>query len=142
MKTACVLGGNGMIGVKLVSRLKKEGYWVRSVDRKEPEFSKSEADHVMIRDLREYTNVVYALSLDLGHKFDEVYMLAAEMGGALFVFTGQNDAEIIHNSAIMNLNVCEALSIIGCGKLFFSSSACCYSERLQENLGNGGLSVS
>lgn len=139
MKTACVLGGNGMIGTKLVSRLKNEGYWVRAVDRKEPEFSKSDADEVVILDLREYTNVVYALSRNLGASFDEVYMLAAEMGGSLFVFTGDNDADIIHNSAIMNLNVANAASIIGCGKLFFSSSACCYSERLQEDLGNGGL---
>jgi len=141
MKTACVLGGNGMIGTKLVSRLKNEGYWVRTVDRKEPEFSKSEADHSVILDLREYKNVEDAIFLPFGC-FDEIYMLAAEMGGALFVFTGENDADIIYNSAVMNLNVANAASTIGCGKLFFSSSACCYSERLQEDLGNGGLKES
>jgi len=143
MKTACVLGGHGMIGMKLVSRLKQEGYWVRSVDIKESEFAKSEADEDMILDLRSYRSAGEALCKTQNNKkFDEVYMLAACMGGALFVFTGQNDADIIHDSAIMNLNVAEAAKTVGVGKLFFSSSACCYSERLQEELGNSGLKES
>lgn len=138
MKTALVLGGHGMIGMQLVKRLKKEGYWVRSVDIKEPEFSKSEADEDLLLDLTQEDNVIRSLSIDFGI-FDEVYMLAAQMGGSLYVFTGENDAEIIHDSAIMNLHVAKCSSIIGVGKLFFSSSACCYSERLQEELGNSGL---
>lgn len=148
MKTACVLGGHGMIGMQLVSRLKKEGYWVRSVDIKEPEFRKSDADESFLLDLRIKGNVEKSLfapnqkSLKGGFIFDEVYMLAACMGGALFVFTGENDADIIHDSCLMNLNVAKAASKIGVGKLFFSSSACCYSERLQDELGNGGLKES
>lgn len=139
MKTALVLGGHGMIGMQLVNRLKKEGYWVRSVDIKHPEFSKSKAHQSVLLDLREKIKVFEAFTLPEFKKFDEVYMLAAQMGGALFCFTGENDATIIHDSAIMNLNVAEIATTLGCGKLFFSSSACCYSERLQEELGNGGL---
>jgi nucleoside-diphosphate-sugar epimerase len=144
MKTACVLGGNGMIGMKLVSRLKQEGYWVRSVDIKEPEFEKSKADEVFIKDLRDKESVSQSLFSPFQKNvkeggFDEVYMLAAQMGGAFFCFTGVNDADIIHDSAIMNIHVADISSRIGVKKLFFSSSACCYSERLQEDLGNGGL---
>ena len=144
MKTACVLGGHGMIGMQLVKRLKKEGYWVRSVDIKFPEYGISEANHVMIADLRNSNEVGKALFSPTQKKivnsgFDEVYMLAAEMGGALYVFTGENDADIIHNSALMNLNVAKQASRLGVKKLFFSSSACAYSERLQENLNSGAL---
>lgn len=142
MKTALVLGGHGMIGMQLVKRLKKEGYWVRSVDIKEPEFEKSQANSSCILDLRDKRDVFEAFTLTGFKPFDEVYMLAAQMGGALFCFTGENDATIIHDSAIMNLNVAEIATTLGCGKLFFSSSACCYSERLQEDLGNGGLKES
>lgn len=142
MKTACVLGGHGMIGMKLVSRLKQEGYWVRSVDIKEPEFEKSEANQDLLLDLRDSHNVNIALTSPVMDSFDEVYMLAAQMGGCLFTFTGENDADIIYDSAIMNLHVADVASTIGCGKLFFSSSACCYSERLQEELGNSGLKES
>lgn len=144
MKTACVLGGHGMIGMQLVKRLKQEGYWVRSVDIKYPEYGISEADHVLIADLRNINEVSNALFSPTQRRidkdgFDEVYMLAAEMGGALFIFTGENDADIIHNSALMNLNVAKKASEMGVKKLFFSSSACAYSERLQEDLNSGAL---
>lgn len=140
-KTACVLGGHGMIGMQLVKRLKMEGFWIRVVDIKDPEFEKCQADENWMLDLTREENVAKSLSLKDGI-FDEVYMLAAQMGGALYVFTKENDADIIHDSAIMNLHVAKWSSILGVGKLFFSSSACCYSERLQEELGNGGLKES
>lgn len=127
MKTALVLGGTGTIGHQLVKRLKKEGYWVRAVDRKKNEFSDTEADDLLIGDLREIKVVERAFN----RPFDYVFMLAAEMGGALYVFTGESDAEIIHNSALMNLNVAKVASESNVGRLFFSSSACCYSEKYQ-----------
>jgi nucleoside-diphosphate-sugar epimerase len=149
MKTACVLGGHGMIGMQLVKRLKEEGYWVRSVDIKEPEFSESKADEALLLDLRIESNVSKALwspnqnsFKDSDKSFDEVYMLAAQMGGALYVFTGENDSEIIHDSAIMNLHVAKKASEFKVKKLFFSSSACAYSERLQENLNSASLKES
>ena len=146
MKTALVLGGHGMIGMQLVKRLKKEGFWVRSVDIKEPEFSKSEADQSLILDLRSEFNMSRVLFSpnqltisDKENSFDEVYMLAAQMGGALYVFSKENDADIIHDSAIMNLHVASIAAKLGVKKLFFSSSACCYSERLQEDLNSAAL---
>jgi nucleoside-diphosphate-sugar epimerase len=146
MKTACVLGGHGMIGMQLVKRLKSEGYWVRSVDVKQPEFSKSEADEAFILDLRNPLNVSKALWNpqqttwhDKVNAFDEVYQLAADMGGALYVFTGVNDADIIYDSTMINLHVAKVASEHGVKKLFFSSSACAYSERLQESLDSASL---
>jgi nucleoside-diphosphate-sugar epimerase len=146
MKTACVLGGHGMIGMQLVKRLKSEGYWVRSVDVKQPEFSKSESDEAFILDLRNPSSVSKALWNpqqtswhDKVNAFDEVYQLAADMGGALYVFTGVNDADIIYDSTMINLNVAKAASELGVKKLFFSSSACAYSERLQESLDSASL---
>jgi nucleoside-diphosphate-sugar epimerase len=146
MKTACVLGGHGMIGMQLVNRLKKEGFWVRSVDIKFPEFSESNANDVLIADLRNISEVSKALYapnqtgiFDKVGSFDEVYMLAAQMGGALYVFTGDNDADIIYDSTIMNLNVAKKASEFSVKKLFFSSSACAYSERLQEDLNSASL---
>jgi GDP-D-mannose 3',5'-epimerase len=141
MKTACVLGGHGMIGMQLVKRLKSEGYWVRSVDVKHPEFAESKADQAMILDLRDPSSVSKALWgpnqkewHDPENSFDEVYQLAADMGGALYVFTGVNDADIIYDSTMINLNVAKKAAEFGVKKLFFSSSACAYSERLQESL--------
>ena len=141
MKTACVLGGHGMIGMQLVKRLKSEGYWVRSVDVKEPEFAESAANQSLILDLRDPSSVSKALWgptqkewHDPENSFDEVYQLAADMGGALYVFTGVNDAEIIYDSTMINLNVAKKAAEFGVKKLFFSSSACAYSERLQESL--------
>jgi nucleoside-diphosphate-sugar epimerase len=141
MKTACVLGGHGMIGMQLVKRLKSEGYWVRSVDVKEPEFAESAANQSLILDLRDPSSVSKALWgpnqkewHNPENSFDEVYQLAADMGGALYVFTGVNDAEIIYDSTMINLNVAKKAAEFGVKKLFFSSSACAYSERLQESL--------
>lgn len=146
MKTACVLGGHGMIGMQLVNRLKREGYWVRSVDVKHPEFAKSAADEAFILDLRNESNVSKALWNpqqtswhDKVNSFDEVYQLAADMGGALYVFTGVNDSDIIYDSTLINLNVAKKASELGVKKLFFSSSACAYSERLQESLDSASL---
>ena len=150
MKTALVLGGGGFIGSHLVKRLKSEGYWVRAVDLKYPEFSKSEADEMLIYDLRHEDNVAavmrsavnfsYHLSPYEGLKpFDEVYQLAADMGGAGFVFTGENDADIMHNSAVINLHVAKYAVKYGVGKLFYSSSACMYPQEIQNEYQNAGL---
>lgn len=137
-KTAVVFGAGGFIGSHLVKRLKKEGYWVRGVDLKKPEFAPTEADDFFILDLRKYSNVQTSLSLSgshgnaYGEGFDEVYQLAADMGGAGFVFTGENDADIMHNSGIINLHVAKAITkYTKMPKLFYSSSACIYPERNQ-----------
>lgn len=138
MKTALVLGGTGTIGHQLCKRLRKEGYWVMCVDRKVNEFSPTLCDRFRMGDLRDnnfVSQVMFApqqRSLnDKVNSFDEVYMLAAEMGGAMYVFTGDSDAEIIYNSALMNLNVAHHAARCNVKKIFFSSSACCYSEKYQ-----------
>jgi len=131
MKTALVLGGTGTIGHQLCKRLKREGFWVRCVDRKKNEYSESDADELVIGDLRDDRFVAKVLFKPFEKDFDHVYMLAAEMGGAQFVFTGENDSEIILNSAMMNLNVARLASNTNIGKIFFASSACCYSEKHQ-----------
>lgn len=126
-KTALVCGAGGFIGSHLVKRLKSEGYWVRGVDIKNPEFGDSCADEFFKLDLRSESNCVTVLtrySLDL--KFDEVYQLAADMGGAGFVFTGENDLDIMHNSAMINLNFVNHSDKYK--KIFYSSSACAYPE--------------
>lgn len=126
-KTALVLGAGGFIGGHLVKRLKQEGYWVRAVDLKHNEYAASPADEFVIGDLRD--PVVVSQVID--RQFDRIYQLAADMGGAGFVFTGENDADIMHNSAMINLNVAEQASKVGVGVLFYSSSACIYPERNQ-----------
>jgi nucleoside-diphosphate-sugar epimerase len=111
----------------LVKRLKADGYWVRGVDLKEHEFSPIEADDFVVGDLRDPVVVREVVDDHL----DEVYQLAADMGGAGFVFVGDNDSAIMHNSAMINLNVAEECRLKKVGKVFYSSSACIYPERNQ-----------
>lgn len=127
MKTALVCGAGGFIGSHLVKRLKREGFWVRGVDLKFPEFSETDADDFILADLRDPVNCREILD----RRFDEVYQLAADMGGAGFVFTGENDAEIMHNSAAINLNMVEACRKRNNKRIFYSSSACMYPEHNQ-----------
>jgi len=146
-KTALVLGAGGFIGSHMVKRLRSEGYWVRGVDLKYPEFSLSEANEFIRGDLRDINFVERVIQFKgyLGNfcqfvtsqyldTFDEIYQFAADMGGAGFVFTGENDADIMHNSATINLNVLEAvhqfnnLKGVNKTKVFYSGSACMYPE--------------
>jgi GDP-D-mannose 3', 5'-epimerase len=129
MKTALVCGAGGFIGGHLVRRLKSEGHWVRGVDLKLHEYAESEADDFIIGDLRDQ----YFCRHTVDRRFDEVYQLAADMGGAGFIFTGENDADIMHNSAIINLNVLDACRKQLIKRIFFSSSACVYAAHNQEN---------
>ena len=129
MKKALVCGAGGFIGSHLVKRLKKEGYWVRGVDLKYPEFAETEADDFVIGDLRDPYFVRYVIDM----KFDEVYQLAADMGGAGYVFTGDNDANIMYNSALINLNVLETCYKRNIKRIFYSSSACVYPKYNQED---------
>lgn len=122
MKQALVCGAGGFIGSHLVKRLKKEGFWVRGADLKFPEFAPTAADDFVIADLREPGNCRGILD----RRFDEVYQLAADMGGAGFIFTGANDADIMHNSATINLNMLEACKNRNIKRVFYSSSACMY----------------
>ena len=149
-KTALVLGAGGFIGSHMVKRLRSEGYWVRGVDLKYPEFSLSEANEFVRGDLRD-VNFVERVIQFKGHRgnfyhfvasqyldtFDEIYQFAADMGGAGYVFSGENDADIMHNSATINLNVLESVrqfnDFKGTNKtkIFYSSSACMYPEHNQ-----------
>ena len=149
-KKALVLGAGGFIGSHMVKRLRKEGYWVRGVDLKYPEFSETEANEFIRGDLREadfvrkcleykgtggkfYEEIPYKYI----HAFDEIYQFAADMGGAGFVFTGENDAEIMQNSVTINLNVLEQQRLLNrehdrnYTKIFYSGSACMYPEHNQ-----------
>ena len=127
-QAALVLGGGGFIGTHLVERLKREEYRVIAVDLKKPEFGESAADEFVVADLRDQ-EVVRKL---FEQRFDEVYQLAADMGGAGFVFTGEHDADILHNSATINLNVLRYGRESGnMGTVFYSSSACIYPEHNQ-----------
>jgi GDP-D-mannose 3',5'-epimerase len=124
MKTALVLGAGGFIGSHLVTRLKKDGYWVRGVDLKYPDFSPTTADNFIIGDLRDALVVEKVID----RPFDEVYQLAADMGGAGYIFTGENDANVMHNSALINLHVAYECVKKQVKKVFYSSSACMYPE--------------
>lgn len=126
-KTALVCGAGGFIGSHLVKRLKSEGFWVRGVDLKFPRFAETAADDFLMGDLRDPN--ICAAAVD--RRFDEVYQLAADMGGAGFVFTGENDAEIMHNSALINLNMLEICRRRNSKRIFYSSSACMYPEHNQ-----------
>jgi GDP-D-mannose 3',5'-epimerase len=149
-KTALVLGAGGFIGSHMVKRLRSEGYWVRGVDLKYPEFSISEAHEFVVGDLRDVNFVERVIQFKgyLGNfynfvpskyidTFDEIYQFAADMGGAGFVFTGENDADIMHNSASINLNVLEVqrqlndFKEVNKTKIFYSGSACMYPEHNQ-----------
>lgn len=150
MKTALVLGAGGFIGNHMVNRLKSEGYWVRGVDLKYPDFGLSNADHFVLRDLRDPREVFQLIgwagvnrnphetfNLQFDKPFDEIYQFAADMGGAGYIFTGEHDADVMHNSATINLNVLDAVvqhnktKNLGCPKIFYSSSACMYPEHNQ-----------
>jgi len=132
MKKALVCGAGGFIGSHLVKRLKNEGFWVRGVDLKYPEFAPTAADDFVIGDLRDSYFCRYVVDMP----FDEVYQLAADMGGAGFVFTGDNDADIMHNSAMINLNVLNACYKRNIKRIFYSSSACIYPEYNQTDPDN------
>lgn len=127
MKTALVCGAGGFIGGHLVKRLKKEGFWVRGVDLKFHEHAETKADDFAIGDLRDQAFVRSVID----RRFDEVYQLAADMGGAGYVFTGTHDADIMHNSAMINLNVLDACHKRTIKRVFYSSSACMYPEHNQ-----------
>jgi nucleoside-diphosphate-sugar epimerase len=135
MKKSLVLGAGGFIGNHMVGRLKSEGYFVRAVDLKRPEYSDTAADECIVGDLRDFSVVSKVIEID--GLFDEIYQFAADMGGAGFVFSGENDAEIMHNSATINLNVLEAVHQVNQKynlnrtKIFYSSSACMYPEHNQ-----------
>lgn len=129
MKKALVCGAGGFIGGHLVKRLKSEGYYVRGVDIKSHEFEKTAADDFIVGDLRDAK--VWDKVLD--QPFDEVYQLAADMGGAGYIFTGDHDAYIMHNSALINLNLLTLAIERKVGKIFYSSSACIYPRHNQED---------
>ncbi len=131
-KTALVCGAGGFIGAHLVRRLKREGYWVRGADWKEPGFSKTEADEFMTGDL---SDQAFAKSV-FDRPFDEVYQLAADMGGAGYIFTGDHDADIMRTSAAVNINVLNYGKASGMKKIFYSSSACIYPAYNQEDPDN------
>jgi len=126
-KRALVCGAGGFIGHHLVRRLRREGFWVRGVDLRRPRFSESDADEFVVADLRSRTLVAEVVDTD----FDEVYQLAADMGGAGYIFTGENDADVMHNSATINLNVLDASYRRKTKRIFYSSSACIYPSRNQ-----------
>ena len=162
-KTALVLGAGGFIGSHMVKRLREEGYWVRGVDLKHPEFSSTRANEFILGDLRDVSFVKRVLEFKgyngnffknvperLIESFDEIYQFAADMGGAGFVFTGENDADIMYNSVSINLNVLEEVRKLNetfdgepanheCvrpaldqpTKIFYSGSACMYPEHNQ-----------
>ena len=162
-RTALVLGAGGFIGSHMVKRLRSEGYWVRGVDLKYPEFSETEANEFIQGDLRDANFVSRVIQFKgyegnffnevpyrLIEPFDEIYQFAADMGGAGFVFTGDHDAEIMHNSVSINLNVLEETRLLNeqldhskkQPKIFYSSSACIYPEHNQLDPNNPDCSES
>ncbi|HAP00498.1 MAG TPA: NAD-dependent dehydratase [Bacteroidetes bacterium] len=132
MKKALVCGAGGFIGSHLVKRLKSEGFWVRGADLKFPEYDKTAADDFVQGDLRDQT----VCNKVLDQYFDEVYQLAADMGGAGYIFTGENDANVMHNSSLINLNIVERCVKQKIGRVFYSSSACMYPAYNQEDPDN------
>ncbi len=128
-QTALVCGAGGFIGSHLVKRLKAEGFWVRGVDLKHPEFAPTQANEFIIGDLRQQQFCEQILD----KKFNHVYQLAADMGGAGYIFTGENDADVMYNSAQINLHVLNRVKQTGVDRIFYSSSACIYPAHNQEN---------
>jgi GDP-D-mannose 3',5'-epimerase len=125
-KNALVCGAGGFIGSHLVKRLKKDGAWVRGADIKRPEFSATAADEFLLLDLREESNCRAALAAPRGGRFDEVYQLAADMGGMGFIHAAE--CEIMRNSALINIHMTQAAANAGTKRYFFSSSACVYRD--------------
>jgi len=125
MKTAVVCGAGGFIGGHLVKRLKKEGYWVRGVDIKKHEYCRSPADEFQVLDLREQVDCRTAIALPTGVS-DEVYQLAADMGGMGFIHSAE--CEIMRNSALINVHMTHTAATSGVKRYFFSSSACVYRD--------------
>lgn len=123
IKTALVIGAGGFIGSNLVRRLKSEGWHVTGVDLKYPEFAESPANVFLIRDA--------SVAQFIDTYYDRIYQLAADMGGAGFVFTGENDANIMTNSAGININVLRQVQVVGCGAIFYSSSVCVYPDGVE-----------
>ena len=150
-KTALVCGAGGFIGGHMVRRLKAEGYWVRGVDIKRPEYSQTAADEFIIGDLTDIKfvervtkfsgyqgNFYYSTPEAMKEPFDEIYQYAADMGGAGYIFSGENDSEVMFNSATINLNILRCQQLLNKQKetnktkIFYSSSACMYPEYAQE----------
>jgi nucleoside-diphosphate-sugar epimerase len=131
-KSALVCGAGGFIGSHMVKRLVSEGFWVRGADLKYPKYSNTTAHDFAVGDLRD----PYFCKSMVDRRFDEVFQFAADMGGAGFVFTGENDADIMHNSAMINLNVLEACRKRNIKRIFYSSSACIYPEYNQKDPDN------
>jgi GDP-D-mannose 3',5'-epimerase len=125
MKKALVCGAGGFIGGHLVRKLKKEGFWVRGVDIKEHEFAPTQADEFLLLDLRQPENCEAALSI-AGRTFDEVYQLAADMGGMGFIHSAET--EIMHNSALINIHMTHTAASLKVPRYFFSSSVCVYRD--------------
>ena len=136
MKKVLVCGAGGFIGGHLVTSLKEKGYYVIGADIKQHEYKTTDADEFYQYDLREQDLVRKLVTPDI----DSIYQLAADMGGAGYVFTGENDANIMHNSALINLNILEAMVKTGVKNVFYSSSACMYPSHNQEDPTNPLLS--
>lgn len=131
MKKILVCGAGGFIGGHLVNRLKADGFWVRGVDLKDNEYGNNNSDEFILGDLRDPEVAKKAVK-----GIDEVYQLAADMGGAGYIFTGEHDADVMNNSALCNLNVLGASQKEGVKKIFYSSSACMYPEYNQMDPNN------
>jgi nucleoside-diphosphate-sugar epimerase len=131
-RRAVVCGAGGFIGSHLVKRLKREGYWVRGADLKMPEYAATHADDFRVGDLRDPRFCEEVVD----GAFDELFQLAADMGGAGYIFTGEHDADVMHNSGLINLNISHLAVRRGVTKLFYSSSACMYPEYNQLNPDN------